>query len=94
MTMQPAQRIDLDQELVSVSPATPLWLVTRLMHARNVGTVMIAEEDQLIGVVSDHDIAIALGAQLTYPESPVEQVMRSLLTVGEFEELCTTTGKQ
>jgi CBS domain-containing protein len=59
-----------------LSPNTPLKKVAENMYRKDFGFVPIGENDRLIGVVTDRDIAIRGVAQGKNPENtPVREVM-------------------
>ena len=47
-----------------------------MMQEKHVGCVIVIDaDDQVVGVVTDRDIAMALAIEATTPDSPVSQVM-------------------
>lgn len=60
---------------IIVAPTDPLKSVVFLMQKHNIGAIVVAEEGRPVGIVTDRDMAIALGTQGFSPQSPVEQVM-------------------
>jgi len=41
-----------------VSPTTPIGEVASMMKARNIGMVLVADHDRLVGAVTDRDIVV------------------------------------
>lgn len=41
-----------------VSPATPIGEVASMMKAKNIGMVLVAEHDRLVGALTDRDIVV------------------------------------
>ena len=62
------------------------------MQEHNVGTVVIVEAARPAGIVTDRDLALALGARRLSPEAPVREVMtRHVLAVPEDTGVFTAT---
>jgi CBS domain-containing protein len=61
--------------LVTAEPTATLSSVALQMREHNVGAVVIVEGQKPVGIVTDRDLALALGAQGAEPEAPVESVM-------------------
>jgi len=51
--------------------------IARRMQEHNVGAVVIVENGRPVGIITDRDVALALGAQDLSPQTPVERVMSS-----------------
>jgi signal-transduction protein with cAMP-binding, CBS, and nucleotidyltransferase domain len=60
---------------VTAGPTEPLSSVARRMRDENVGTVVIVESQKPVGIITDRDLALALGAQGIAPQAPVKNVM-------------------
>jgi CBS domain-containing protein len=61
--------------LVTAKDTDTLSSVAQQMREKNVGAVVIVEGDKPVGMVTDRDIALALGAQGVSPQDPVDRVM-------------------
>jgi CBS domain-containing protein len=62
-------------KLVTAGPKETLSSVALQMREHNVGAVVIVEGQKAVGIVTDRDLALALGADGVAPEAPVEGVM-------------------
>ncbi|MEU8712472.1 CBS domain-containing protein [Streptomyces sp. NPDC048663] len=73
---------------VHVDPGTSLKEVTHWMAERGVGCVLVVQDDELRGIVTDRDIALrGLGSGLT-PDCTVDAVMSAdVVTVDADEDL-------
>jgi CBS domain-containing protein len=67
------------RKVVTAFPKESLASVARRMQERNVGTVLIEENHKPVGMVTDRDLALALGAEGISPQASVEKVMTSTL---------------
>lgn len=63
------------KRLVTADPETHLTDVVGLMEEHGVGTVVITREDRPIGIVTDRDIALALGTGRCIRAEPVRIIM-------------------
>jgi CBS domain-containing protein len=71
-------------KLVTAGPREPLTSIAKSMSERNVGAVVIVDDDKPIGIVTDRDLALAVCDQGISPETPVESVMSTpVLTIPE-----------
>ncbi|WP_456402172.1 CBS domain-containing protein [Persephonella sp.] len=80
------------KEVVTVAPDTSVREVAGIMKDKNVGSVVITENNVPIGIVTDRDIVIRVLANDQPPEIPVRNIMtESPLTIncneGIFEVL-------
>lgn len=66
---------DFAKTVVSARPQDSLMAVARLMDEHNVGAVVILEKQRPVGMITDRDLALELGARRTSPDVPVSQVM-------------------
>jgi CBS domain-containing protein len=80
------------RSVVAAEPEETLAAVARKMQEHNVGTVVIVEDRRPVGIVTDRDVAIALGARGDSPEIPVQKVMtRHVLAIPEDMGIQTAT---
>jgi CBS domain-containing protein len=74
------------RKVVTAQPQDSLAAVARRMQEHNVGAVVIAERQRPVGIVTDRDLALELGARGTPPECPVVKVMSTpveIVSLGE-----------
>lgn len=70
--------------VVSVTPDTTLKFVAELMKNKNLGCVVIAEEQKPVGIVTDRDIALRGGSLCgeDWDMSPISSIMtREVCTI-------------
>jgi len=80
------------KKLVTAAPGEKLAEVARKMQDHNVGTVVIVRDQRPAGIVTDRDLALALGAQGISPQAPVEKVMTAnVRTIGDDAGISTIT---
>ena len=70
-------------DLVTVTPSTPVADAARLMRDADIGDVLIQDSDQLLGILTDRDIACRVVANgLDAKQAPVGDFMSRDLFVG------------
>ena len=68
----------MQPRLITVGPDAPLAEAARLLLARGVRHVLVVEDDELLGIVSDRDVKRAMPST-----APVREVMtRTVITTG------------
>jgi CBS domain-containing protein len=65
------------KKLITAGPRETVAAVAMQMQEHNVGAVIIVGNQKPIGIVTDRDLALALGAQGISPQAGVERVMTS-----------------
>jgi CBS domain-containing protein len=60
---------------ITAQPQQPVSEIVRKMQHDNVGAVIIVEGEKIVGLVTDRDIALALGSGKATPDSPASQIM-------------------
>jgi signal-transduction protein with cAMP-binding, CBS, and nucleotidyltransferase domain len=80
------------KKVVTVLPCESLSSVARAMDQHNVGAVVIAENRKPVGIITDRDLALQLGAHGVSPQTPVVKVMTSpVQTVARDDGVFDTT---
>lgn len=72
------------KSVVSVTPDTSVRFVAELMRSKNIGCVVIAEEQKPVGIVTDRDLALRKNAFSGEDEDavPISRIMtRDLCTI-------------
>jgi signal-transduction protein with cAMP-binding, CBS, and nucleotidyltransferase domain len=65
------------KHVVTAAPGDSLASVARAMLEHNVGTVVVVENHAPVGIITDRDLALALGAQGVPAQAPATRVMTS-----------------
>lgn len=63
------------KNVVTAGSAETLSAVAHQMQEQNVGTVVIVEDGRPVGIVTERDLALAMGAQGISPQAQVQKVM-------------------
>ena len=73
----------MTSSVVTAAPRTPVRQVAELMRDRNVGSVVLADEDDRpVGIVTDRDRAIGVLAGAGEPGDPAERCATSPVVTG------------
>ena len=80
-------------EPVTIDPQQPLAHATALMDDKNVGAVVVVDdEEKVIGIITDRDIALALGGGQVSTGTPVADVMtRQVHTIWQDQGIFNAT---
>lgn len=80
------------RNVVTAAPDESLAGVALRMQEHNVGTVVIVENRRPVGIVTDRDLALALGARRISPHTEVQNVMtHHVLAIPEDTTIYTAT---
>jgi CBS domain-containing protein len=73
----------MTEQVVSATAEATLGEVAELMRDRSVGSVVITEHGRPVAVITDRDVALALGAEAVGREDPVGPHASRPLVTGE-----------
>lgn len=68
------------KDVATIGPTDTIGRAAELMEQQNVGAVVVAEQGRPVGIVTDRDIAIALGAHGGIPAETVQHIMTCPVT--------------
>jgi CBS domain-containing protein len=78
--------------VITAKPVESLEAVALRMQEHNVGAVVIVEGGRPVGMVTDRDLALALGAEGVRPQEQVQKVMNHrVLAIPEDAGIFTAT---
>src|SRR3954465_9452108 len=87
----------MTREVKICTPGQPIREVAQTMAAIDAGALPVGENDRLIGMITDRDIAVRAVAQGKSPDTPVRDVMsREVLYCfddQEIEEVARNMGQ-
>ncbi len=68
--------------LISVNPTTTALQIAKMMEQGGIGAVLVKENENLIGIVTDRDFATKIAANNLPFDTPVQKIMSSpLITI-------------
>ena len=80
------------REVCTARPADSIADVARAMRDQNVGAVVVTEDDKVVGIVTDRDIALAVVAGDAAPQQPVSEIMtKDVKTIWEDQGVFNAT---
>ena len=80
------------RSVLTARPTDPLADVTRKMKKENVGAVVVTEDERVVGIVTDRDLALALGLGEATIATPVSEIMtREVKTIWEDQGVFNAT---
>ncbi|SNR82173.1 CBS domain-containing protein [Desulfurobacterium atlanticum] len=80
------------RNVVTAFPDETLESVVKKLYSKNVGCVVIVEDDKPIGIITDRDVAIR-GFKKA-PETPVKEIMTpKVITISEDDGIFELTKK-
>jgi CBS domain-containing protein len=89
--MKCVKEIIVGQDLATVSSRVPVSEAARMMAARDIGAVPIADGGRLAGIFTERDALTRIVAAGRDPAStPIGDVMSSELVVASIDESCET----
>jgi CBS domain-containing protein len=68
------------KDVITAAPHETIEADAKRMAERNVGAVVVTVDERPVGIVTDRDLAISLGAWGCSPADPVQSVMTSPAT--------------
>ncbi len=78
----------MSKTLISVNPATTSLQIAKMMEQGGIGAVLVKENENLVGIVTDRDFATKIAANNLSFDTPVEKIMSSpLITINHNEPI-------
>ena len=78
----------MTKTLISVNPATTSLQIAKMMEQGGIGAVLVKENENLVGIVTDRDFATKIAANNLPFDTPVEKIMSSpLITINHNEPI-------
>jgi len=82
----------MSKTLISVNPETTAFQVAKMMEQGGIGAVLVKENDNLVGIVTDRDYATKIAANNLPFETPVDKIMSSPLVTINYDESISTAA--
>jgi len=78
----------MSKTLISVNPATTSLQIAKMMEQGGIGAVLVKENENLVGIVTDRDFATKIAANNLPFDTPVEKIMSSpLISINHNEPI-------
>ena len=72
--------------LISVNPATTALQIAKMMEQGGIGAVLVKENENLVGIITDRDFATKIAANNLPFDTPVKKIMSSPLIIINHNE--------
>ncbi len=80
--------------LISVNPATTALQIAKMMEQGGIGAVLVKENDNLVGIVTDRDFATKIAANNLSFDTPAQKIMSSpLVTINHDESIAAAAER-
>ena len=79
--------------LISVNPTTTALQIAKMMEQGGIGAVLVKENENLVGIITDRDFATKIAANNLPFNTPVEKIMSSPLITINHDELISTAAE-
>ncbi len=76
----------MTKALISVNPATTALQIAKMMEQGGIGAVLVKENENLVGIITDRDFATKIAANNLSFDTPVEKIMSSPLIIISHDE--------
>ncbi len=78
----------MTKALISVNPTTTAVQIAKMMEQGGIGAILVKENDNLVGIITDRDFATKIAANNLPFDTPVEKIMSSpLITINHDESI-------
>jgi len=74
------------KDLITMRPSDNVMRAVQLMEEHKVGSVLVTEQLRPVGIITDRDIALALGAHGALPTDSVQDLMTCPVTTMRQDE--------
>ena len=72
--------------LISVNPQTTAHQISKMMEQGGIGAVLVKENDNLVGIITDRDFATKIAANSLSLDTPAQKIMSSPLVIINHDE--------
>ena len=78
----------MSKSLISVNPTTTALQIAKMMDQTGIGAVLVKEDENLIGIITDRDFATKIAANNLSLDTPIKKIMSSpLITINHDEPI-------
>ena len=76
----------IHRELISIRPGDSIARAVELMNENRVGSIVVTEQQRPVGILTDRDVAMALGMGAVAASDPVQNAMTCPVTTMREDE--------
>ncbi len=78
----------MKKSILTIDSSVPAYEAAKMMEELNVGSLVVAENNVLVGIITDRDFAIKVTAHSFPRDTPIRRIMSSpIISVGPFDTL-------
>ena len=81
------------KDLITVNPSTTALQVAKMMQQGGIGAILVKDNGDLVGIVTDRDFATKIAANKMSFDTPVEKIMSSPLITINHSDLLPAAAK-
>ena len=81
------------KDLITVNPSTTALQVAKMMQQGGIGAILVKDNGNLVGIVTDRDFATKIAANSMSLDTPVEKIMSSPLITINHTDLLPAAAK-
>lgn len=78
-------------KVISIKKECSILDVMKIMKEKNVGFVVIEEDNEAIGVITDRDIVLSLSKEISYNTNIVKVMKKYVVTINDDENVSTAS---
>jgi len=83
----------MTRALISVNPSTTVFQVAKMMEQGGIGAVIVKDNDNPVGIITDRDFATKITANNLPFDTPVEKSMSSPLVTINHDALLSSAAE-
>jgi CBS domain-containing protein len=84
----------MSKSLISVSLTTTVSQIAKMMEQGGIGAVLVKENDNLVGIVTDRDFATKIAANNLPFDTTVDKIMSSPLVTINYDESISAAAER
>ena len=84
----------MTKALISVNPTTTALQIAKMMEQGGIGAILVKENDNLVGIVTDRDFATKIAANNLPFDTAVEKIMSFPLVTINYDESISAAAER
>ncbi len=84
----------MTKALISVNPSTTALQIAKMMEQGGIGAVLVKENNNLVGIVTDRDFATKIAANNLSLDTAAEKIMSSPLVTINYDESISAAAER
>jgi len=78
----------MKKSILTIDSSVPAYDAAKMMEELNVGSLVVAENNVPVGIITDRDFAIKIAAHAYPRDTPIRRIMSSpIVSIGPFDTL-------